>query len=121
MRRTTVIVALLVAAGAGAHWPAPDEIVAEVRETPGVVDVTRDATVPRLLLVRVGPAWYALAAERRLTLADDWRSHWRQAVPNGLVGVVDAVTARPAVNYDGRGRPRLAPPVPPPGTAATPP
>ena len=112
------LVTLLVAVVARAHWPAPDEIVAEVGAAPGVVEVTRDAKVPRLLLVRVGPAWYALAAERRLALADDWRTHWRQAVPDGLVGVVDATTARPAINYDGRGQPRLEPLAPPPGTAA---
>ena len=121
MRLAALIVTMLVAAVARAHWPAPDEIVAEVRAAPGVVEATRDAKVPRLLLVRVGPAWYALAAERRLTLADDWRTHWRQAVPDGLVGVVDATTSIPAINYDGRGQPRLAPPAPPPGTAATPP
>jgi hypothetical protein len=120
VRRAAAIVILLAAAVAGAHWPTADEIVAEVRAAPGVVEAARDAKVPRLLLVHVGPAWYALTAERRLTLADDWRTHWRQAVPDGLVGVIDAVTARPAVNYDGRGQPRLAPPTPPPGTAATP-
>jgi len=119
--RMTALLAVLLATSAGAHWPAPDEIVAEVAGAPGVVDARRDVTTPRLLLVRVGPSWAALSPARRVALADEWRTHWREAVPDGLVGVIDAATARPAVNYDGHGRPRLAPPAPPPGTAATPP
>jgi hypothetical protein len=114
------LLALVLAASAHAHWPAADEIVAEIASAPGVVEVRRDATTPRLLLVRVGAGWYALPAERRLAFADAWRTHWRQAVPDGLVGVVGATTERPAVNYDGRGQPRLEPPALPPGTAATP-
>jgi hypothetical protein len=77
------------------------------------VSVARDAHVPRLLLVRVGADWYALDPERRRAFADGWRRHWREAVPDGLVGVLDAASGKPAVNYDGRGRARLLPPAPP--------
>ena len=121
MRAAALLLVVLLAARAGAHWPSAGEIVAEVASAPGVVEARRDVEAPRLLVVRVGPAWAALPAARRLALADEGRTHWRDAVPDGLVGVIDAATARPAVNYDGRGRPRLAPPAPPPGTAATPP
>ena len=118
--RAAALLVVLLAGNARAHWPAADAIVAEVARAPGVVEARRNVAAPRLLLVRVGPAWTALPAARRLALADEWRRHWREAVPDGLVGVIDAATARPAVNYDGRGQPRLAPPAPPPGTAATP-
>ena len=118
--RAAALLVVLLAASAGAHWPTADEIVAEVARAPGVVDARRDVEAPRLLVVRVGPEWTALPPARRLALAAEWRTHWRDAVPDGLVGVLDAATARPAVNYDGRGQPRLAPPAPPPGTAATP-
>ncbi|HWP66045.1 MAG TPA: hypothetical protein VNO26_09050 [Candidatus Limnocylindria bacterium] len=125
MRRAAALVALLAAAGASAHWPSADDVLAEIGgpegRAAGVVEVRRDAAVARVLLVRVGSRWHALSAGRRLELADAWREHWRRAVPGGEVGVLDAATGRPAVNYDGRGRARLAPPAPPPGTAATPP
>ena len=116
-RELLVALGLGVAVAAAAHRPAADEVIAELAgergRAAGVVSVKRDPNVPRLLLVRVGAGWYALAPERRLALADAWRTHWREAVPDGLVGVLDETTGRPAVNYDGRGRARLPPPTPP--------
>jgi hypothetical protein len=111
-----VLVALLVGQAA-AHWPSAEEVVAEVGgvegRAAGVVEVTRDPTVARLLLVRVGAAWYTLAPERRRTLAERWRTQWREAVSEGLVGVVDATSARPVINYDARGQAHVETPAPP--------
>ena len=113
----TVLLVALRVAEAAAHWPTADEIIAEISGTEGhavgVVEVRRDSSVARLLLVRVGDAWYALAPERRRALAETWRTHWREAVPDGLVGVVDAATSRPVINYDARGQARVEPPAPP--------
>jgi len=111
-----VLVVLLVGRAA-AHWPSAEEVVAEVGgaegRAAGVVEATRDPAVARLLLVRVGAAWYALAPERRRALAERWRTEWREAVPDGLVGVVDATSAHPVINYDVRGQARVEPPRPP--------
>jgi hypothetical protein len=108
---------LAAAVAAAAHQPTADAVIAEVGgpagRAAGVVAAVRDPTEPRLLVVQVGEAWAALPAERRRTLAEAWRAHWRAAVPGGIVGVVDAASGRPAVNYDARGAARLSPPGPP--------
>jgi hypothetical protein len=109
-----VALGLLLAGGAAAHWPAPEEVVAAIRgpvgREVGVVEVARDARVARLLVVRVGGTWYDLAPARRRALAEGWLDQWREALPEGLVGVVDAASGRPVVNYDARGAARLPSP-----------
>jgi hypothetical protein len=110
--------AVLLVAAAWAHSPAPEDVIAALRgpqgRDAGVVAADRDGHLARLLVVRVGPAWAALAPARQRALAEDWRRHWRTAVPDGVVGVVDAASGRPVVNYDARGRARLpSPPAPP--------
>jgi hypothetical protein len=106
-----LVTALLVGPGQ-AHWPRSDEVIARIEDARarGVVDARRDAAVPRLLVVRVGPPWHVLPAAERRTLAEAWRRDWRAAVPNGLLGVVDAERGDAAVNFDANGRARVAPP-----------
>lgn len=117
MRTTALVACLAAAAAAAAHQSTADEVVAEVGgpagRAAGVVAVARDRTEPRLLVVRVGDAWAAVPEERRRALAEAWRTHWRSAVPGGIVGVLDAASGRPAVNYDARGAAHLPRPGPP--------
>ncbi|HVM97329.1 MAG TPA: hypothetical protein VMT89_13125 [Candidatus Acidoferrales bacterium] len=96
-----------------AHWTDPAVIVnlmqndTGLRDHLGVFEVTRDK---RLLVVRVLRAkWDAAPAEVRAKLATEWRETWRHNVPGGIVAVLDATNDRPLVNYDGEGKPRLAP------------
>jgi hypothetical protein len=89
---------------------APDEVIARIaaeKSGAGVESVARDARASRLLVVRVGPAWTRLAPARRLALADAWRHLWRDAVPRGIVAVLDAATGRALVNFDATGRARM--------------
>jgi hypothetical protein len=108
---TTPLVAALLVATAQAHWPRPEDVVARIdgARAQGVMDVRPDAAVPRLLVVRVGPPWHALPVAERRALAEAWRQEWREAVPNGLLGVVDAERGAAVVNFDANGRARVAP------------
>ncbi len=95
---------VLVATTALAHWQTPDEVVAELnapalRATSGVERATRDPKSPRLLVVRVGAGWYALAAEERREQAEEWLALWRHNVAQGIVAVLDARTERPVVRF----------------------
>jgi hypothetical protein len=45
-----------------------------------------------VLLVRVGPDWFARPRDARATAAAEWREAWRRAVPDGVVAVLDAAT-----------------------------
>jgi hypothetical protein len=106
MRRLAIVIALGTAA-AFAHTPSPDDVVASIgspaaRAAAGVVRAERDAANPRVLLVRVGAGWFALAGQARAAAAAEWRAAWRHAVPGGVVAVLDAHTDRPVVRY-GRG------------------
>jgi len=121
---------LLVVAGAialpgaaSAHLQRPETVIAAIgkvqsRAAHGVVSVARDAHVQRLLIVRVGPAWDALPADTRRTLAEAWHHDWRAAVPDGIVGVVDATSGHAVMNFDAHGRARVARPGPPPDQEA---
>ena len=94
----------LVAASAWAHTPSPDELVASltapgIRVAVGIERADRDPRNPRLLLVRVGPQWYALPAGTRAETAAEWYATWRRAVPQGVVAVLDAATDRVVVRF----------------------
>jgi hypothetical protein len=96
-----------------AHTIPPDEVIARVlgeRARAGVASAERDAKVSRLLVVRVGAPWTQLPAARRLELADEWRHLWRDAVPQGIVAILDAETGKTVVNFDGAGRAHVTPP-----------
>jgi hypothetical protein len=105
-----LVAVAFVGSGAG-HWPRPDEVAERIRSATdrGVVDVRRDEAVARLLMVRVGPRWAELPAAERAALAEAWRREWREAVPNGLLGVVDAENGAAVVNFDAAGRARVVP------------
>jgi hypothetical protein len=117
IRRVPAAVALLaLAAGvARAHWDTPADVVAALdapvmHHAYDVVHAARDAALPRLLVVRVGPGWRTLSDDARRRAADDWLALWRHAVPQGIVGVLDDATGRPVVNYDAAGNARLVAP-----------
>jgi hypothetical protein len=104
MKRLVAIALTLAAARAGAHSLAPDEVVAAVAEPAarvamGVERATIDGKNPRVLLIRVGPGWFGLPADARVTAAEEWRSSWRSATPQGVVAVLDAGTSEPVVRF----------------------
>ncbi len=100
---------LCVAAGAAAHFITPEEVLASL-QTPGtrnafgIESAERDGKLPRLLLIRVGPHWSAVPEGRRIGAAEEWQYLWADAVPSGIVAILDAVTDQPLVNFDASGR-----------------
>ena len=131
MRRLCLAVLLAAAlapaapAPVRAHWVTPEDVVAELdapdaRARFDVLDVARDARLPRLLVVRVGPRWAALDPALRREVAEGWRELWRHAVRDGVLAVTDEA-GRSLVSFDAgghaqlrdsprRGRPGDAPP-----------
>lgn len=107
--------ALLLGAATPAltHWVSPDDVVAGLRDPAtqrafGVVDVTRDARLPRLLVVKVGPEWEGVDPELRRQAAEAWQELWREAAPSGVLAIVDAA-GRSRVGFDAQGRAELRP------------
>jgi hypothetical protein len=89
---------------AWAHTPAPEDVVAMIAEpvarvAAGVERAERDMRNPRVLLVRVGPEWFARPRDARAAGAAEWRDAWRRAVPDGVVAVLDAATDRVVVRW----------------------
>ena len=105
--------ALLLAAPAPtlAHRVAPEEVEAGLRDPAtqrafGVARVSRDARLPRLLVVEVGPRWERVDPELRRQAAEAWRELWREAAPAGVLAIVD-FAGRSLVGFDAHGRARL--------------
>ena len=82
-----------------------------MRASYDVTDVVRAENLPRLLIVRVGRGWASVDSLRRVSAAEEWYQLWRDAVPDGILGVVDAAD-QPLVNFDASGRARLRAPGP---------
>ena len=104
MRRRAAWLVLLACGPAWAHTPAPVDVVATIAEpaarvAAGVERVERDARNPRVLLVRVGPQWFARPRDARAVAAAEWREAWRRAVPDGVVAVLDGATDRAVVRW----------------------
>ena len=102
--RRAAWLALLACAPAWAHTPAPEDVVATIAEpaarvAAGVERAERDMRNPRVLLVRVGSAWFARPRDARAAAAAEWRDAWRRAVPDGVVAVLDAATDRAVVRW----------------------
>jgi hypothetical protein len=90
---------------------APEDVVAELgapdaRARFDVVAVARDARLPRLLVVRVGPRWPGLDPALRREVAEGWRELWRHAVPDGVLAVTDEA-GRSLVSFDAGGHAQL--------------
>jgi hypothetical protein len=101
---------LLAAAAAPAHQVTPEQVEAGIAAQPlagafDVVGAARDARLARLLVVRVGPGWSAVAAAERERAAEAWRALWREAAPTGVLAIVDA-SGRSLVDFDVNGRAR---------------
>lgn len=116
MRRRLAALALAgtvwAAVPAGGHTLSPDAIVAQLggeaaRREAGVESAARDPRLPRLLVVRVGPAWASLPVERRAALAAAWWRTWRHAVPQGIVAILDAASDRSVVRFAADGTPGI--------------
>jgi hypothetical protein len=95
---------LLVATAARAHTPTPEELIAALTEPAarvagGIERADRDPRNPRLLVVRVGPQWFALPSETRAAAAAEWYATWHRAVPQGIVAVLDGATDRVVVRF----------------------
>ncbi|MGH7788418.1 MAG: hypothetical protein ACRERC_16230 [Candidatus Binatia bacterium] len=109
---------LALAAAAAAHEISPDEAMARigdpaVRAAFDVTAVERKADLPRLLVVRVGPGWAAVYPERRRDAAETWYHLWRDAVPGGIVAIVDR-DEQSLVNFDAAGLATMHDPAPRP-------
>lgn len=114
-RRLLAGLLLVVTTGlAHAHSETPDDVVAALgdastRARMGVEKVERDGANPRVLVLRVGKAWYEHSEDERREAAARWRERWQQAVPQGVVAVLDAKTEQPVVRFAPGGRVFLAP------------
>ena len=116
MRGAIIALAVLAAASAtlpaNAHWATPEEMIRrlesdETRAAFDVREVRRDPALPRLLVIRVGPRWSEIPAERRTEWAEEWNHLWRSTIANGIVAVLDSATEQPLVNFDAEGRATL--------------
>lgn len=104
LRRAAWLALLACVPPAWAHTPAPEDVVATIAEpaarvAAGVERAERDMRNPRVLLVRVGPDWFARPRDARAAAAAEWREAWRRAVPDGVVAVLDAATDRSVVRW----------------------
>lgn len=66
-----------------------------------------------MLVVRVGPGWASVYPERRRDAAETWHHLWRDAVPSGIVAIVDRDDL-PVVNFDAAGLATVHDPAPHP-------
>jgi hypothetical protein len=97
-------IALAWPGAAVAHWAAPEEVVAQVaapsaRKALGVEAATQDQHNARVLVIRVGPGWYALPREKRAKQSREWLDIWQRSVEHGIVAILDAKTDKPAVRF----------------------
>jgi hypothetical protein len=86
---------VLAATCAAAHHATPEQVVArlnsaDMRVPFDIASVERSPEMPRMLLVRVGKGWAQVDAVRRVEIAEEWYTLWRDAVPNGTLAIVDA-------------------------------
>jgi hypothetical protein len=72
--------------------------------------VARDEKVSRLLVIRVGSGCSKVPPDERTAAAEEWWALWRDAVPQGIVAVLDAETSASLVNFDPAGGARLVAP-----------
>jgi hypothetical protein len=111
-----VALALCLVAAAGpqralAHQIRPEQVAAFIlgdhrAALAGVVRVEPSPDLPRLLVVEVDARWPEASEAMRLEAVSDWRRSWREAEPQGLLGVVDAAGVT-LVGFDAEGRPYL--------------
>jgi hypothetical protein len=92
-----------------AHWQRAEDLLAnlrsaEMRTAFGIVSAAPDPALARLLVVRVDQRWRAVSDTERRSAAETWLAHWREAIPQGIVAILDDATARPLVNFDATGR-----------------
>jgi hypothetical protein len=96
---------------ASAHHITPDQMIQSLINTGAKqkFDITaaeRSTDLPRMLIIRVGPGWTGVYPTRRVLAAEEWYQMWRDAVPNGVLAIVNAAE-RPVVNFDPQGRATL--------------
>lgn len=117
MHRLAAVLGALLALGAvagvaHAHTVTADEVVARLdgaamRTAFDVVSAQRLDGLPRLLIVRVGPGWRDVPAEKRRAVAEEWAKAWQHAVAQGVLSIVDAANGATVVNFDALGRAHL--------------
>ena len=121
MAAAIAVLATVVAASlpgtAGAHHVTPEEVIQSLintgaRQKFDITAAERSAHQPRLLTIRVGPGWTGVYPARRVVAAEEWYQLWRDAVPDGVLAIVDAAE-RPLVIFDPDGRATLRDVVPP--------
>jgi hypothetical protein len=110
-----VVVVSLVLAVVPPLWAeTPEDVVAQLNDAGtrgklGVAEVERDTANPRVLVVRVDPAWYEKPEDARREAAVDWRARWQASVPDGKIAVLDAKTEQPVVRFAPGGKVFLSP------------
>ena len=107
LRLGTIALALAFAGHARAHAPTPASMLGalnapEARTALGIERAERDQKNPRVLVVRVGPRWFALAGADRVLQARCWHDDWRRAVPQGVVAVLDTASDAPVIGFGPR-------------------
>jgi hypothetical protein len=95
----------------GAHLVTPDEVIQSLintgaRQKFDITAAERSTDMPGLLIIRVGPGWAGVYPTRRVVAAEEWYQLWRDAVPNGVLGIVDGAE-RPVVTFDPAGHATL--------------
>ena len=109
MRRLALLLALLlVAPAAVAHTPTAAEVTGylsseAVKRDDGVVRAATDPKLTRLLVIEVGPAWYARSEADRRKLATSWQALWQHVDAKGAVAILDTATAAPVVRFRAAG------------------
>lgn len=92
----------------GAHHLTVGDVLAilnrdDVKERTGIREAKVDPNLKRHLIIKVSETWYNLPAQRREKLAATWLQLWKDAMKNGIVSVLDAVSNEPVVNYSPSG------------------
>lgn len=78
-----------------------------MKEAVGVVSVTTGPKLERLLIVRVGKRWHESDERLRRRVAEEWLHLWRDAMPNGILGIVNESNGNSLVGFDVDGKATL--------------
>lgn len=106
---------MLAAPPSLAHTISPEDVVAVLASEPmkqewGLVRVSRDPKLPRLLIIEVNASWQSRDAAARRSKAADWLNLWKHSVPTGIVAILDEKTQLPVVEFRASGAVDLKPP-----------
>jgi hypothetical protein len=95
-----------------AHTASAPTVIARIsaddmKKAVDVVSVTTDPNLERLLIVHVGKRWHETDERLRRHVAEEWLHLWKDAVPNGIVGIVNESNGNSLVGFDVDGKATL--------------